>query len=97
MSNAVGEPEIGQWYERADTGDLFQVTCIDDHWKTIEIQAADGDIGEIEAEIWAALPLELAELPEDWSGPIKDLEAEHLTRLRAARAFENPAILQRLP
>jgi hypothetical protein len=63
----------------------------------IEIQAADGDIGEVEAEVWAVLPLELAELPEDWGGSIKDLEAEHLTRLQVARAFSNPAILQRLP
>jgi len=97
MSNTVGEPEIGQWYERTDRGEFFQVTGMDDYSKTIEIQASDGDLGEMEAEIWTTLPLELAELPEDWSGPIMDLEAEHLIRMQAARAFGNPTTLQRLP
>ena len=96
MNNIVGEPEIGQWYERTDTGEIFQVTGLDEHSETIEIQAFDGAIDEIEAEIWIALPLQLAELPQDWSGPITDLEAEHLSQLQSTRAFENPAILQRL-
>jgi hypothetical protein len=97
MSNLMGEPEIGQWYERTDTGDIFQVTGIDDYSQTIETQARDGDIGEMEEEIWRALPLRPAEMLEDWSIPVKDLETEHLTRLRAAQAFANPAMLQRLP
>lgn len=97
MSNAVREPEIGQWYERTDTGEVFQVTGIDEDARTIEIQVSDGDIGEMEQDMWVAMPLETAELPEDWSSPTADLEAEHLTRLRVARAFGNPATLQRLP
>ena len=96
MSSAVGHPEIGQWYERTNDGEIFQVTGIDENANTIELQAFDGAIDEIEAEAWAALPLELAESPEDWTGPIDDMEADDLASSQAEMMLYNPAMLERL-
>jgi len=78
MKNTVGPARIGQWYERADKGEVFQVTGLDAVARTIEIQSFDGDLDEIDAESWAELPLELAEPPEDWTGPIDDVEVDDL-------------------
>lgn len=77
MNEQVGAARIGQWYQRLDSGEMFVVTGIDDASGTIEIQAFDGDLDEIEANAWSALPLELAEAPEDESGPL-DVEPEDL-------------------
>jgi len=96
MSSPVGRPEIGQWYERTDDGEIFQITGIDENAKTIELQASDGAIDEIDAEAWAALRLELAESLEDWIGPIGDMEADDLACSKAKMMFDNPAMLERL-
>jgi hypothetical protein len=96
MGITVGWPEIGQWYERADTGELFQVTGIDESASTIEIQASDGNIDEIDAQMWATLPLELAEPPEDWTESAGDMDAADTAFARAAAVLENPAELERL-
>ncbi len=74
MNSTVGNPEIGQWYERVDSGELFQVTGIDASTGTIEIQGADGNIDEIEADAWAALALQFGEAPEDWEA-MDEMEA----------------------
>jgi Family of unknown function (DUF6763) len=89
-------PEIGQWYERMDRGEIFQVTGLDEGSKTIEIQAFDGNVDEIDADTWATLPLELAEPPEDWSEPIEEMEAEDLASAQAETTLENPIALERL-
>ena len=65
MSSTVGRPEIGQWYERMDRGERFQVTGLDERDGTIEIQLLDGDVDELETEAWAGLSLERADSPED--------------------------------
>jgi hypothetical protein len=96
VSNAVGRPEIGQWYERMNSGEIFLVTGIDENAKTIELQAYDGAIDEIDAEVWAASPLELAESPEDWTGSIDDMEADVLACSKAKTMLDNPAELERL-
>src|SRR6185503_14553144 len=43
---------------------------LDQPSRTIEIQGFDGDLDEIDQEVWAGLPLGLAEAPEDWTGPV---------------------------
>ena len=78
MHSEVGSPQIAQWYLRADKGETFQVTGYDDKSRTIEIQTFDGDLDEIDAEIWPTLPLALAEPPEDWTGPVDDIEVDDL-------------------
>jgi hypothetical protein len=70
-------PEVGQWYVRRDTRDVFQVTGLDERSQTVEIQTSDGDLDEIEMETWRTVPLAFAEPPEDWSGPI-DVQADDL-------------------
>jgi hypothetical protein len=48
VSSAVTHPEIGHWYERTNSGEIFQITGIDENAKTIELQAFDGAIDEID-------------------------------------------------
>jgi hypothetical protein len=43
-----------------------------------EIQHFDGDLDEIDEDAWGSLPLEFAEAPEDWTGPIDDVEPDDL-------------------
>jgi hypothetical protein len=64
---------IGQWYLRRDIDEIFQVTGYDDRSRTIEIQTSDGDLDEIETELWRKIPLELIEAPEQWSGSVDDV------------------------
>ena len=74
----VGRPEIGQWYLHRDKGEMFLVTGYDDEARTIEIQNFDGDVDEIEAAAWGTMPLERAAQPEDWTGPLDDVEVDDL-------------------
>ncbi len=78
MNTGVGRARIGQWYLRWDKGELFQVTGFDPKSKTIQIQSFGGDLDEIDLKTWAALPLGLAEPPEDWTGPLDDVEVDDL-------------------
>jgi hypothetical protein len=50
------------------------VTGYDDSSRTIEIQTFDGDVDEIDEEARTILPLEFAEPPEDWTGPLDNVE-----------------------
>lgn len=78
MNAAVGDARIGQWYTRTDKGEIFQVTGYDENSRTIEIQTFDGDLDEIDASVWQALPLGLAEPPEDWTGPVDEVQPDDL-------------------
>jgi hypothetical protein len=57
-----------------DTGEAFVVTGYDDKSRTIETQAIDGDLDEIDMENWSVLQLEYAEPPEDWAGAPEDVD-----------------------
>lgn len=71
-------PVIGQWYERRDKGGLFQVVALDEALQTVEIQEFDGNLDEVDFDTWRDLqPLEAA-APEDWSGPLDDVEPDEL-------------------
>lgn len=78
MSESVGRPEIGQWYARTDKGEVFQVVGRDEESRAIEIQTYDGELDEIDSETWGTLPLERAEPPEDWTGPMDEIETDDL-------------------
>jgi hypothetical protein len=78
MNTPMVRPEIGQWYVRGDKGESFQVVGYDEHARTIEIQSFDGEIDEIDEATWASLPLERGEPPEDWTGPMDDIEKDDL-------------------
>lgn len=78
MNSGVGRARIGQWYTRWDKGEIFQVVGYDASSRTIETQTFDGDVDEIDLETWAGLPLSFAEPPEDWTGPVDDVERDDL-------------------
>jgi hypothetical protein len=67
---------VGHWYLRQDTGETFWVTDQDNESGTVEIQTSDGDLDELDEEVWQSLPLVLAEPPQDWTGPMDDVTAE---------------------
>jgi hypothetical protein len=71
-------PEIGQWYRHLDKGEVFRVTAYDEPAHTIEIQTFDGDVDEIDEEVWGALPLEPIGEPEDWTAPLDGIELDDL-------------------
>ena len=74
----MSKPEIGQWYQHLDKGELFLVTGVDEESGTIEIQYFGGDLDEIDFESWDQLELAPAEAPEDWTGPMDDVETDDL-------------------
>lgn len=76
MKIDVGGPRIGQWYTHLDKGEPFLVTGYDEKSRTIETQAINGDLDEIDEETWSVLPLELAEPPEDWTEATDDADAD---------------------
>ncbi len=78
MHTNVGRPQIGQWYARADKGEVFQVVGYDERARTIEIQSFDGDLDEIDDDQWNSLLLERSAPPEDWTGPMDDVETDDL-------------------
>lgn len=78
MNTDVGRARIGQWYTRRDKGEIFQVVGFDAGSRTVETQTFDGDLDEIDLETWAGLPLAFAEPPEDWTGPVDDIERDDL-------------------
>ena len=78
MNTGVGRARIGQWYTRWDKGEIFQVVGYDPNSRTIETQTFDGDVDEVDLETWIGLPLGFAEPPEDWTGPVDDVEHDDL-------------------
>jgi hypothetical protein len=74
----IPKPAIGQWYRPHEKGDSFQVIAFDESSGTIEMQHFDGDIEEWDAESWRLLAPELIETPEDWTGPMDDIEPDDL-------------------
>lgn len=70
------QPVVGHWYAHRDKGELFQVVALDEEAGTIEIQEFDGGIDEIDIDEWRAMPVDMAAAPEDWSGPVDDVEPD---------------------
>jgi hypothetical protein len=69
------DARAGQWYTRLDTRQTFLVTGYDDNSRTIETQALNGDLDEMDVESWSRLPLAFAEPPEDWTESTSDADA----------------------
>jgi hypothetical protein len=70
------DPVLGNWYRHLDKGQLFSVISVDEESNVIEIQHFDGDVEEVALTEWKEMDLELAEAPEDWSGPVDDVERD---------------------
>ena len=69
-------PIVGNWYTHRDKGAMFQVVALDEDAGTVEIQEFDGGLDEIDLEEWRTLAVEEAEQPEDWGGPVDDVEPD---------------------
>lgn len=75
MNNDI-EPAIGNWYQDLADGATFQVVSTDEDEAMVELQYFDGDIEEVTLDEWRGMELEATDAPEDWSGPIDDLERD---------------------
>jgi len=71
-------PEVGHWYAHRDKGQIFQVVAYDEDEGSVEIQDFDGDVDEVDLDTWFAMPLDPAEAPEDWTGPVDDVQPDDL-------------------
>jgi hypothetical protein len=69
-------PVVSQWYKHRDKGYQFQVISIDE--ETVELQHFDGDLEELDRDAWYELDIEPIEPPEDWTGPMDDIELDDL-------------------
>jgi len=74
----IGEldPIEGNWYQHLDNGRDFMVVNVNENTGTVDIQYFDGDIDELEIEEWEEMDLEEIEPPEDWTGPLDDLDPD---------------------
>jgi hypothetical protein len=77
MSHSL-KPMVGQWYRHLDKGQPFRVISAEKSEDLIEMQHFDGDIEEIEFAAWYDMDLERAAEPEDWTGPLDDVETDDL-------------------
>src|SRR5687767_4612489 len=62
-------PVPGQWYERLDDAEVFQVLSIDEDAELVELQYDDGDVEEVDYETWEEVALDLTAEPEASAGP----------------------------
>jgi len=72
------KPVVGEWYRHLDKGQAFRVLSVERAEDLIEIQHFDGDLEELEFAEWFAMDLEPAAEPEDWTGPMDDVETDDL-------------------
>lgn len=72
------DPIVGNWYENLDGGQKFEVVALDEDNDLIEIQYFDGDVDEISIDAWYEWDVEPIEEPEDWTGPLDDIEPDDL-------------------
>jgi len=59
------QPDIGHWFEKLESGELFEIVAIDEFSGTIEIQYLDGTLGEIDQAQWPRMHILDAAPPED--------------------------------
>ena len=76
----IGEldPIEGNWYHNFDKEQDFMVVDVSEKEGTVDIQYFDGDIEELEMEEWEEMDLEEIEPPEDWTGPLDEMESDDL-------------------
>jgi len=72
------DPIIDQWYHYPQKAQKFLVTAIDETTHTVEIQYFDGSLDEFELTTWYAMEVEPVAAPEDWTGPMDNIERDDL-------------------
>lgn len=71
------EPVIGEWY-KVPEGEVFEVVAINEHDGTVDVQYADGTVGEFDAETWAMLEAVTTVAPPDAAGEYSDIGNDDL-------------------
>ena len=66
-------PAVGHWYQNPDQS-KFEVIALDEDEGVIEIQYFDGELDEMEFDVWPQLGLEGVSPPEDWTGAYDGFE-----------------------
>jgi hypothetical protein len=59
------KPCIGNWYHDPEEESYFEVVAVDDHTATIEIQYLDGEIGELDIDLWFEMHPVAAQPPKN--------------------------------
>ncbi len=72
------DPIESNWYLDLDSGQKFEVVAVDEEAGIVEVQYHDGSIDQIDLDAWQEMNLESIEEPEDWTGPLDDVEPEDL-------------------
>jgi hypothetical protein len=67
-------PVPGKWYENLEDDETFRVLSVDEDSELVEIEYLDGEIEELDLDVWHELDLELTEEPEGWSDEADDDE-----------------------
>ena len=70
-------PAVGNWYQNPDQS-KFEVIALDEDEGIIEIQYFDGELDEMEFDVWPQLGLEGISPPEDWTGAYDSFERDDL-------------------
>lgn len=70
-------PTVGHWYQNPDQT-KFEVVALDEDEGIIEIQYFDGELDEMEFDVWSQLALVKVPPPEDWSGAYGEFERDDL-------------------
>jgi len=73
------DPIIGNWYRNRRNNERFEVVALDEQNQGVEIQYFDGQVEELEMDVWIQLLLETIDQPEDASGALDGLEDEDLS------------------
>jgi hypothetical protein len=72
------DPIVGRWYQNLENNQKFLVIEADEYKETVEIQYFDGDLDQIDLEEWFNMELDAIEPPEDWTGPVDEIEGDDL-------------------
>ena len=67
------QPTVGEWFKNIE-GRVFEIVTVDDG--TVAIQYFDGDLEEVDMDVWFEMDLQSIPEPEDWSGPYDNLVAD---------------------
>ncbi len=76
--STITDPVIGRWYKDFENNLTFKVVAIEGNDESIEVQYANGDLGEYDNEAWYNSTFDYIEDPEDGAAPFDDVENDDL-------------------
>jgi hypothetical protein len=59
-------PDVGSWYQDAETGSIFEVVAFDEEDGNVEVQHLDGEVEEFDLDSWRQMRIGGIAPPEDW-------------------------------